>query len=90
MKSTFQAPGGWDRFKFEASQVENGCHNFSVINSIECQLFVYKLFVYNAQRTAVGGRGGGRQVETEGQTGLDTDQQVPARNLKAAGEATSI
>ena len=70
----------------------NGCHNFSVINSIECQLFVYKLFVYNVQRTAAGGRGGGRQVETEGQTGLDTDQQVPALggNLKAAGEATSI
>ena len=56
----------------------NVCHNFSVINSIECQLFVYKLFVYNAQCTATGGRGGGRQVETEGQTGLDTDQQVPA------------
>ena len=39
-----------------------------------------------------GGRGGGRLVESEGQTGLDTDQQVPAlgANLKAAGEATSI
>ena len=34
---------------------------------------------------------GGRQVETEGQTGSDTDQQVPALggNLKATGEATS-
>ena len=74
----------------------NGFHNFSVINSIECQLFVYKLIVYNVQRTATGGRGGGReggrQVETEGQTGLDTYQQGPALggNLKAAGEATSI
>ena len=36
----------------------NGCHNFSVINSIECQLFVYKLFVYIAQRIAAEGRGG--------------------------------
>ena len=46
----------------------------------------------NAQRTAAGGSGGGRQVETEGQTGLDTYQQGPALggNLKAAGEATSI
>ena len=36
----------------------NGCHNFSFINSIECQLFVYKLFVYIAQRIAAEGRGG--------------------------------
>ena len=43
-------------------------------------------------RGGEGERGGGRQVETEGQTSLDTDQQVPALggNLKAAGEATSI
>ena len=38
-----------------------------------------------------GREGRGRRVETEGQTGLDTDQQVPALggNLKATGEATS-
>ena len=45
-----------------------------IFHEEECQLFVYKLIVYNVQRTAMGGRGGGRQVETEGQTGLDTDQ----------------
>ena len=56
-------------------EYEHECEALNLIfHEEECQLFVYKLIVYNVQRTAMGGRGGGRQVETEGQTGLDTDQ----------------
>ena len=56
--------------------------------NVNC-LFTNCLFT---MRSALLREGGGRQVETEGQTGLDTYQQGPALggNLKAAGEATSI
>ena len=42
--------------------------------NVNC-LFTNCLFT---MRSALPREGGGRQVETEGQTGLDTDQQVPA------------
>ena len=44
--------------------------------NVNC-LFRNCLFTMHSALPREGGEGG-RQVETEGQTGLDTDQQVPA------------